>query len=332
VQEKRELKERRAILTNALANIFSSCDQSTKGYFNRDEYTGALDSHPLLLQRLNIAGINTKTDELVQVFDRLSQDAEYFGRVKIESLSEAITNLKGAATAADIYDLRYSLGAMRREITMHMAGMKTEMITRHETMTGKMATMKQIAEMQHEVSNIQREMEVLRQGLFTMNKNISEKLDTREESEDREQRDVLIKIKAKLDELANQFGARLIKEASKEDSCAKLEGVPHGDAEKNIDNTTTSHAVYESTLLAVQWAAELAEAQKTPNIEPESALCPELHAELERANLSLEPECGVREEPESTHHSRSEITMAVEPSPQNKTGQGQHQDSDFLIF
>lgn len=331
-QERHEFEAHRAMLTNALTNVLCSCDQSKKGYFDREEYISALDLHPAFLQKLNKLGIDTKADELVQVFDRLSQDAEFSGKVKIDNISEAMANLQGIATTTGVYDLKYSLCAMRRETAKHVAEMKTEVVAQHDKVTDKMATMEQMTEMRHEVCTIKQDVDVLRQGLSTMNNKIdqmiaiSEKLNNREKFEDSEQHEVLTKMNVRLDELAT----RLVAMGPPDGKCTEIDGVMHEDNDKSAENAAIPWAEPESTLLAEKWAAELAEAAKPQTMEPDSAFCPELHAELESSKLDLEPEFAVPIELESTQHSESESIAGTEPVPQDKTEQGNNMDSDMF--
>jgi len=70
----------------------------------------------VLLGKLRRIDIHTSIDELLLLFDRVGQESDLEGSVKIDVLVEAMTNISAVARSSSLLDVKYSLQAMRREV------------------------------------------------------------------------------------------------------------------------------------------------------------------------------------------------------------------------
>ncbi|CAK0872017.1 unnamed protein product, partial [Prorocentrum cordatum] len=147
-----QLEEHRTAFASALASVLSSCTQSRRGYLCRDEYCAALEAHPVLLSKLRRIDIHTSADDLLQLFDRVAQESDLEGSVRIGVLVEAMTNISGAARSSNLLDVKYSVQAMRREATDQAAGCRSEAVRRHEEVMGNFATAQEVADALREVA------------------------------------------------------------------------------------------------------------------------------------------------------------------------------------
>jgi voltage-gated sodium channel len=151
----RATEERRSAFAGALTTVFTSCDQSRQGCLNRFEYGSALETHPVLFQRMKMLDIRVTTDDFLQLFDRLGQESEADGYVKVEDLVEAMASLSGAAKASGVYDLKHLLLSLRREGGEQAEGLRQEVATRHQESQALAATAWQVTEVRTEVANLQ---------------------------------------------------------------------------------------------------------------------------------------------------------------------------------
>mmetsp|Transcript_112762 Transcript_112762/g.324067 ORF Transcript_112762/g.324067 Transcript_112762/m.324067 type:complete len:864 (-) Transcript_112762:171-2762(-) len=126
------VEEYRGKFAVALTNVFMASDQQSRGYLSRDEFRGALESHPNVLTQMKKLDMETNFDELLQLFDRLVQDSGCVGGVKIDSLVDAMVHINRTASSADVFDARYMIAALRRETASQLGALRHEASSNHQ--------------------------------------------------------------------------------------------------------------------------------------------------------------------------------------------------------
>eukprot|EP00445_Apocalathium_hangoei_P000506 CAMPEP_0203839598 /NCGR_PEP_ID=MMETSP0359-20131031/267_1 /ASSEMBLY_ACC=CAM_ASM_000338 /TAXON_ID=268821 /ORGANISM="Scrippsiella Hangoei, Strain SHTV-5" /LENGTH=683 /DNA_ID=CAMNT_0050753661 /DNA_START=84 /DNA_END=2132 /DNA_ORIENTATION=- len=121
-----EVEDLRASFADALTSLFSSTDLTKSGWLSRPEFKAALEGHPAVLSQLLKMDVETNTEELLMLFDRLSHDSGSGGSVEIFSLVEAIVLTNGTARSSEVFDVKYLVRALRRDLGGQMDSLKRE--------------------------------------------------------------------------------------------------------------------------------------------------------------------------------------------------------------
>lgn len=199
-------QEKRAAFASVFTEILATCEQSQNGYLSRDEFNAALESRPAVLFHLKKLDIDTSTDELLMVYDRLSQDAAFDGAIKIVHLVEAMINLSGAAHAWGVFDLKYQFSGMRRDTKKQVADVAKELGAKNEISTA--ATGARVDELQQKVESMHHELSTVVTVLAAVNKKI-ESFEKLEEQERSRHNEALNATNSKLDTLFTQLNSTL---------------------------------------------------------------------------------------------------------------------------
>lgn len=173
----------RESFTAALSNVFSSGDQGRQGQLEREDYKAILNSHPALLHHLKRLEIETSIEDLMHLFDRLCKDAPVRGTVAIDALVEAIVHMKCPATSSEVFDVKYSLAAMRREMYGQLAAFRQETLAQRNDATRQAATTH--AELQKQIGAVAQAVDALRQHATGLGESVAELGRRVEESERR---------------------------------------------------------------------------------------------------------------------------------------------------
>lgn len=127
-----DVEELRASFAEALTSLFGSCDLNKSGWLSRSEFKASLDAHPAVLAQLLKMDVDTTVEELMMLFDRLSHDSSAAGSVEIMSLVESIVLTNGAARSSEVFDVKYLVVALRRELATQMDILKHDLAKQHQ--------------------------------------------------------------------------------------------------------------------------------------------------------------------------------------------------------
>jgi len=204
-----QVEDRRAGVAAMLSKWFLSFDHNRTGTLNREAFAAALDARPEVLPELKKSlDIDTNVDDLLHLHERLSQVAGGDDTVRIESLAEAMTHLGGTAKASRVFDLKYFLQALRREMAERSAQMWQELSAREkEVKTVMTGTAKHVEEVQAEVAKVQQEVATVRSEVATICSKF-ELLEKQQAMEQRNQSEQLAAMNQKLDALTAQLATQ----------------------------------------------------------------------------------------------------------------------------
>lgn len=205
----REIQEHRATFAVALANMLSTCEQAKKGYLTNDEFKIALESQPAVLSKLRLLDIDSQVEELTQLFDRLAQDPTCDGAVRIETLAEAMTHLGAVAEASEVFDLRYSLQASRREGAERAERMRQDARAHSHELAGVAEAANKVSLARQEVAAVQEAVNALRKEVGSLGGRLQE-IEAREERDKRENLSAFTAVSKKLDDLATQVNDQAV--------------------------------------------------------------------------------------------------------------------------
>jgi uncharacterized protein YhaN len=104
---------------------------------------------------MKMLDIRVTADDLLQLFDRLSQDSEVDGYVKVDNLVDSMASLSGNAKASGVFDLKHLMLAMRRDLGEQAEGVRHEVAQRHQESQALAATAWQVTEVRQEVASLQ---------------------------------------------------------------------------------------------------------------------------------------------------------------------------------
>lgn len=167
------LEHYRFTLAERLMSILAACDTGNDGFLTRQDYKSALEAHPAVLGHLRALEIETTIDELLVHFDRLSQDSGSSRKaVRIELLVEALVHLKCGASSSEVFDVKYSVAAMRRETAEQLTVIKKEVDGQKElidktlgrlgdTRKDVATTLQSLTTMQQQVAQVCKTVEIL---------------------------------------------------------------------------------------------------------------------------------------------------------------------------
>lgn len=171
-QRTHAIEEFRVYFSGALANVFSSSDQSQRGHLEREEYRAILESHPAVFPQLKRLGIEATSNDLMQLFDRLCKDAPIRGAVAIDALVEAIVHMNCPAGSSEVFDIKYAMTAMRREMHGQMAALKQEVLTQRNEGTKQALTAH--GELQKQLGAVLQALDALRQKATGLGEDIAQ--------------------------------------------------------------------------------------------------------------------------------------------------------------
>jgi len=203
------LEDFRAHFSIALTNLFSDCAQNSTGHLGREEYKAVLENNPGVLHQLKKLEIETTVADLMDAFDRLSQDSACSSSVKIDALVESLVHINCAASASEVFDVKYLLSAMRREVTTQISSFREEVAAQQKEASTQAAAFteamqKQLATIQQTVSALQPHIAGLSQTVESLSGKLA-KLESARELDRTEVAAVRTTLQQSLDGLSLQL-------------------------------------------------------------------------------------------------------------------------------
>jgi len=242
-------QENRAVFASSFADFLASCDQLKTGYLSREEYCAALESHPAVFYQLQLMGIDTNVDGLLQVYDRLSQDPSFNGAIQVGHLVEATSHLGAKVHAGGVFELKYHVLGMRNDTGKQMTDLARTLGAKHEMTSAAIEA--RFAEVQEIVSRVQRELSSSCQATTIVSQKV-ESLERLEERERARHSDAMSATNSKIDSVFSQLNATLFTLNSR---VAAQSGVI--EKIENLAATVSSHGAVKDKIhqLATQLAA-----------------------------------------------------------------------------
>eukprot|EP00928_Gymnodinium_smaydae_P039663 TRINITY_DN27044_c0_g8_i1.p1 TRINITY_DN27044_c0_g8~~TRINITY_DN27044_c0_g8_i1.p1 ORF type:complete len:825 (+),score=110.92 TRINITY_DN27044_c0_g8_i1:212-2476(+) len=154
-QRSRLIEQHRKEVTQSMASLLATCEQSRNGSLTREELATALEMHPATVSQLKALDNEVGSDDILYIFDQLSEQDV----VKVDVLVEALAHhIAGHAKAYAVFDVKHQLRCLRAENVAQSGAAKQAMLDKHTEATTLVTSLGQeVGQIQESVASIIRD-------------------------------------------------------------------------------------------------------------------------------------------------------------------------------